>query len=162
MKKPQHDLRMEALDPVDIRLLETLQRDAQSSAAELSERLHMSPSQISRRKARLEASGFIRAYVANLSPDALGLDVQAFVQVQMASQVPEDAASFLTMIRARPEVVSAWTLTGEADYLLRVYTPDLARLNHLIHVVILPQPSVARVQSQIVMDQPKPDAGLPV
>jgi len=153
---------MDALDPTDIRLLSTLQRDAQASAAVLSERLNLSPSQISRRKARLESAGYIRAYVARLSPSALGLDVQAFIQVQMASQVPEDAASFLSMIRARQEVVSAWTLTGEADYLLRVYTPDLARLNHLIHAVILPQPSVARVQSQIVMDQPKPDAGLPI
>ncbi len=153
---------MQILDPVDVRLLSALQRNAQASAADLSGTLNLSPSQISRRKARLEEAGYIRAYVAQLSPATLGLDVQAFIQVQMASQVPQDAAAFLTMIRARAEVISAWTLTGEADYLLRVYTPDLARLNHLIHAVILPNPSVARVQSQIVMDQPKPDAGLPV
>ena len=153
---------MEALDPVDVRLLTSLQRDAQASAAQLGDALNLSASQISRRKARLEAMGYVKAYVARLDPQRLGLDVQAFVQVQMASQVPDDAQSFLTMLRARPEVVSAWTLTGEADYLLRVYTPDLARLNHLIHAVLLPEASVARVQSQIVMDQPKPDAGLPL
>ena len=60
-----------------------------------------------------------------------------------------------------PEIVSAWTLTGEADYLLRVFCADLAALNRLIHQVILPDPAVARVQSQIVMDQFKPDAPLP-
>ena len=66
------------------------------------------------------------------------------------------------LIATLPEVVACWTLTGEADYLLRVWCADLPALNHLIHHRLLPNPSVARVQSQIVMDQPKPDAGLPV
>ena len=48
-----------------------------------------------------------------------------------------------------------------ADYLLRVYCSDLAALNRLIHEILLPHPAVARVQSQIVMDQCKPDAPLP-
>ena len=52
-------------------------------------------------------------------------------------------------------------MTGEADYLLRVYCSDLPALNALIHEVILPHPAVARVQSQIVMDQLKRDAPLP-
>ena len=55
-----------------------------------------------------------------------------------------------------------WALTGEADYLLRIYTADLARLNMLIQDVILPHKAVGQVQSQIVMDQPKADAGLPL
>jgi DNA-binding Lrp family transcriptional regulator len=68
---------------------------------------------------------------------------------------------FARIVATRPEIVSAWTLTGEADYLLRVYCRDLPALNRLIHQVILPDPAVARVQSQIVMDQFKPDAPLP-
>ncbi|MGR3466691.1 MAG: Lrp/AsnC ligand binding domain-containing protein, partial [Shimia sp.] len=72
------------------------------------------------------------------------------------------AQDFLRLVRGRREVVSAWTLTGQADYLLRVFTPDLARLNHLIHGVLLPHAAVSRVETQIVMDQPKSDAGLPV
>ena len=61
-----------------------------------------------------------------------------------------------------PQVVAVWTMTGEADYLLRVWCADLAALNRLIHQEILAHPAVARVQSQIVMDQLKPDAPLPV
>jgi DNA-binding Lrp family transcriptional regulator len=53
-------------------------------------------------------------------------------------------------------------LTGEADYLLRVWCADLAGLNRLIHERLLPHPAVARVQSQIVMDQLKADAPLPI
>ena len=88
--------------------------------------------------------------------------MQAFIQVQMASQSPEAVRAFSTLVATRPEIVSAWTLTGEADHLLRAYCADLAGLNRLIHQVLLAHPAVARVQSQIVMDQFKPDAPLPV
>ena len=80
----------------------------------------------------------------------------------MASQRPEDAQSFARLLTTQPEVVSTWTLTGDADYLLRVYCADLAALNRLIHEVLLPHRAVARVQSQIVMDQLKHDAPLPL
>jgi len=88
--------------------------------------------------------------------------VQAFVQVQMAAHNADNAQSFVRMVGTLPEVVACWTLTGEADYLLRVWCDDLPALNRLIHHRLLPHPAVARVQSQIVMDQPKPDAGLPI
>ena len=94
-------------------------------------------------------------------PVKLGLSVQAFVQVQMARHGTETATAFSRLVATRPEVISAWTLTGEADYLLRVYCTDLPALNALIHDVILPHPAVARVQSQIVMEQLKRDAPLP-
>ena len=59
-------------------------------------------------------------------------------------------------------MVAAWTLTGEADYLLHVRCADLAALNRLIHEVLLPHRAVARVQSQIVMAELKADAPLPI
>ena len=98
---------------------------------------------------------------ARVDPRRIGLAVQAFVQVQMASHAPEAARAFGSLISTRPEIISAWTLTGEADYLLRVWCSDLPALNALIHGVLLPHPAVARVQSQIVMDQFKADAPLP-
>ena len=52
-------------------------------------------------------------------------------------------------------------MTGDADYLLRVYCEDLPQLNRLIQDVLLPHPAIARVHSQIVMDQLKHDAPLP-
>ena len=83
------------------------------------------------------------------------------MQVQLGTHGPEQARSFSTLISTRPEVVSAWTLTGDADYLLRVYCTDLNALNRLIHEILLPHAAVSRVQSQIVMDQLKRDAPLP-
>ena len=58
-------------------------------------------------------------------------------------------------------MIAAWTLTGEADYLLRVMCEDLAALNRLVQDILLPHDAVGRVQSQIVMDQIKPDGPLP-
>ena len=149
------------LDETDTRLLAELQRDAHLTAQELGERLHLSASQAGRRRQRLEAEGYILGYTARLDPSKVGLHVQAFVQVQMATHAPDAAKALARLVATRPEIISAWTLTGEADYLLRVFCEDLAALNALIHQVLLPNPAVARVQSQIVMDQFKPDAPLP-
>lgn len=150
------------LDPTDVALLTELQKNAQATAQELSDRLNLSASQIGRRRQRLEESGIIQSYRARLDPARLGLDVQAFVQVQLDRHGAEQGAGFTSLLRRRDEVTAAWTMTGEADYLLRVYCPDLASLNRLIHEVLLAHPAVARVHSQIVMDQPKADGPLPV
>jgi len=149
------------LDETDTRLLAALQADAHLTAQELGEMLNLSPSQAGRRRQRLESEGYIQGYSARLDPVRLGLHVQGFVQVQLATHGPEQSKAFARLVRTRPEITSAWTMTGEADYLLRVYCADLPALNALIHEVILPHPSVARVQSQIVMDQLKRDAPLP-
>lgn len=149
------------LDDTDARLLAALQTDAHLTAHQLGDTLNLSPSQAGRRRQRLEAEGYIQGYSARLDPVRLGLYVQAFVQVQLGTHGPEQSKSFARLISTRPEITSAWTMTGEADYLLRVYCEDLPALNTLIHDVILPHPAVARVQSQIVMDQLKRDAPLP-
>ncbi|GAA6179236.1 MULTISPECIES: Lrp/AsnC family transcriptional regulator [unclassified Shimia] len=149
------------LDDTDLRLLSALQQNAHLTSQELGERLNLSPSQAGRRRQRLEAEGFIEGYIARLSAAKLGLTVQAFIQVQLGTHGPEQAQKFATLISTRSEIVSAWTLTGDADYLLRAYCNDLSALNQLIHEVLLPHAAVSRVQSQIVMDQLKKDAPLP-
>ena len=149
------------LDETDLRLLSALQKDAHLTAQELGEQLNLSASQAGRRRQRLEADGYIRGYTARLDPLKLGLNVQGFVQVHLETHGPEYSRSFAQLLATRPEIVSAWTMTGDADYLLRVYCEDLPSLNRLIHEVLLPHRAVARVHSQIVMDQLKRDGPLP-
>ncbi len=149
------------LDDMDTRLLASLQKDAHLTAQQLGDILNLSPSQAGRRRQRLEAEGYIQGYAARLDPSRLGLSVQGFIQVHLGTHGPDQSASFARLVELRPEITSAWTLTGEADYLLRVYCSDLPALNTLIHDVLLPHPAVARVHSQIVMDQLKRDAPLP-
>ena len=131
-------------------------------AGEPGEILHLSPSQAARRRSRLKAGGVIASYRARLDPGRLGLTVQAIVQVRMTAHKADNAANFVRLVVTLPKVVGCWTLTGEADYLLRVWVADLAALTTFNHQRLLAHPAVARVQSRIVMDQPKANAGLPV
>jgi DNA-binding Lrp family transcriptional regulator len=66
------------------------------------------------------------------------------------------------LANTQPQIVAAWTLTGEADYIFRVFCVDLSALNSLIQDVLLPHPFIGRVQSQIVMNQMKDDTALPL
>ncbi len=150
------------MDAIDKRLLAALQKDAHLTAQDLGDRLNLSPSQAGRRRQKLESDGYIQGYRARLDAERLGLAIQAFVQVQLGTHGAEQSRAFASLVATLPEIVSAWTLTGEADYLLRVYCRDLAALHALIHDVLLAHASVTRVQSQIVMDQFKQDAPLPL
>jgi DNA-binding Lrp family transcriptional regulator len=150
------------LDPTDSRLLAALQRNAQLTAQDLGDLLALSPSQAGRRRQRLEAEGYITGTRATVSPEKIGLGVEAFIRIVMATHTSENARDFIRLTQTQPEIVGAWTLTGEADYLLRVYCTDLAALNRLVQQMLLPHPAVSRVQSQIVMERVKHDAPLPV
>lgn len=153
---------MTKLDAIDLRIVDALQTNAHMTAQQLAEILNLSPSQAGRRKQRIEAEGFISGYHARADASKLGLHVQAFVQVQTATHTPEAHQSFLRLTRTQPEIIAAWTLTGEADYLLRIVCENLSALNRIVQEILLPHAAVGRVQSQIVMDQIKDDAPLPL
>jgi DNA-binding Lrp family transcriptional regulator len=155
------EIRME-IDEIDKTLLAALQSDATLTAQQLGEILHISPSQAGRRRQRLETDGLITGYTARLQPVRIGLTVEAFIQVVMATHTEENARDFVRLTRTHATIVGAWTLTGDADYLLRVFCEDLTALNRLVQQVLLPHPAVSRVQSQIVMERIKSDAPLPV
>ncbi len=153
---------MAQLDATDLKILNFVQKTGNATAQELGDALHLSASQAGRRRQRLEAEGIIKGYSARIDPATLGLSVQAFVQVQTASHTPDTHTSFLRLANLQPQITAAWIMTGTADYMLRVFCEDLAALNSLVQDILLPHPSVARVTSQIVMDQFKRDAPLPV
>ncbi|MEE9454713.1 MAG: Lrp/AsnC family transcriptional regulator [Paracoccaceae bacterium] len=149
-------------DDIDSRLLRAVQRNAHLTTQDLGEILALSPSQAGRRRQMLEHEGYIKDYRATVNPEKLGLSVEAFIQVMMAGHDAVNAKNFVTLIERVEEIVGSWTLTGEADYLLRVYCRDLNALHYIVHDILLPHPSVARVQSQIVMSRVKADSPLPV
>jgi len=149
-------------DSIDSRLLHAVQRNAHLTTQDLGEILALSPSQAGRRRQMLENEGYIQDYRATVNPEKVGLSVEAFVQVMMTSHDPVNAQNFVKLINKVDEIVGSWTLTGPADYLLRVYCRDLKALNHIVHEILLPHPAVSQVQSQIVMNRVKADSPLPV
>lgn len=155
-------VRMTTLDSKDIAMLDLLQKNSQISSLEIAEMLSMSGSQIGRRRQRLEAEGFVMNTPARLNAALLGLNVQAFIQVQTDAQNADTHKAIQSLVNEQAEIVAAWTLTGEADYIFRVFCENLAALNRLVQLVLLPHPSIGRVQSQIVMEQMKDDTALPL
>lgn len=150
------------MDRTDLKLLALLQQDAALAHAELAERVNLSPSQVSRRIQRLSADGVIRAQVALLNEAALGLGVEAYVTVTLASYARDVAAGFHARIAALPQVVECCALTGDADYLLRVLTADLASFSRLMNEELLGHGDVAGVRSSIVLDRVKRTTAVPL
>jgi DNA-binding Lrp family transcriptional regulator len=143
------------MDEADIRILRALQDDGRLSNQDLAEKVGLSPSQCSRRRAALEDSGVIASYHATLSAEALGLDVLVFVHVTLATHSPDNAQRFLALVQSVDEVQDAYSLTGESDYLVKMSVPTLKDLSRLLADIFLPHPSVAHLRSSIVLDRLK-------
>jgi DNA-binding Lrp family transcriptional regulator len=116
----------------------------------------------SRRRAALEASGVIQSYHAHLSAEAIGLGVLVFVQVTLATHSPDNAKRFQKLIAGLPEVQEAYSLTGDADYFIKLIVADLKALSRILNEVFLPHESVAHLRSSIVLDRLKQTTHLPL
>ena len=150
------------LDRFDIALLAALQEDGRLTNDALAAKVGLSASQCSRRRSALEVDGTIERYGALLSAKALGLAVTAFVQVTLSTHSPQNSKRFQTLIDTLDEVQEAYSLTGEADYLVKMRVTDLAALSRILNDVLLPHGSVARVRSSIVLERLKETPRLPL
>jgi DNA-binding Lrp family transcriptional regulator len=150
------------MDDFDLKLLAALQHDGRLTNNELGDKVGLSASQCSRRRAALEQEGVIEGYHAALSPEALGLAVLAFVQVRLATHTPDNSKRFRDLVARTAEVQEAYALTGEADYLVKIAVPDLKALSRILNEVFLAHGSVAQVHSSVVLDRLKKTAGLPL
>lgn len=156
------DMHDPCMDPFDMRILAALQQDGRLTNNELAEKVGLSASQCSRRRQQLEAEGTIRAYHAALDPAAIGLHVHAFVQVTLATHSPDNARRFQRLVEGLDEVLEAFAVTGEADYLIRLVVPDLPALARILNEVFLPHESVAHVRSSIGLTCLKDSRVLPM
>ena len=150
------------MDEFDIKLLDALQADVRLTNNDLADRVGLSASQCSRRRTALEETGIIESYHAALAAEALGLDVLVFVQVTLATHSPDTAQAFAKLISGLEEVLEAYSLTGEADYLVKMAVPDLKTLSRILSSVFLQHRSVAHVRSSVVLDCVKQTVRLPL
>lgn len=139
------------LDRIDLTLLAELQRAGRQTHAELSERVHLSPSACLRRVQRLEREGVIVGYRAEIDAERLGLGLQAFVRVQLKDHDARRVANFARKVNAWPEVVACHALTGDMDYLLHVVVTGLEHFSRFLLDKLLAQGDVADVNSSFVL-----------
>lgn len=150
------------IDDFDRKILALLQEDARLTNNDLSARIHLSPSQCSRRRQRLEEDGLIRGYRAELDREKLGFVLVSMVSVTLATHNRDNARRFADLISKLPEVQEAHALTGEMDYVLKVVTPDLKMLSEFVNGVLLPHDSVQHVKTAIVLNALKEAGPLPL
>src|ERR1700685_2437051 len=113
------------LDRADLRILELLQEQGATSAADVAGRLDMTPSTCWRRVGRLGELGVIRKRVALLDREKVGLSVMVFSHVKLTGHGRDALLRFEQAVRAHPEILECYTLMGETDFLLRIVCRDI-------------------------------------
>lgn len=150
------------LDRFDHAILVALQRDATVSNAALAEVVHLSASQISRRRAALEAAQVILGYSARLNAGQLGFGLRAITRVNLRSHGHGGDRDFARFVAGRPEICAAFSVSGDADYVLDIRVRDLDAYAAFIHDWLLPQTQVGQVRSELVLKTLKDRGGLPL
>ncbi len=151
-----------SIDEFDLKILNALQDDGRLTNQELADLVGLSPSQCSRRRIALEEAGIIEGYRASLSGRALGLDLTVIIEMSLAMHSPDNAKRLADLLCMMDEVQEAYSLTGEADYMIKLVVPDLKRLSQILNDVFLPHEGVARLRSSIVLESIKQTTRLPL
>jgi len=138
-------------DQTDLKILRCLQEDGRISNLDLAERVFLSPSSCLRRVRALEEAGVIARYGAVLDAAALGLEVDAFVQVTMRRDVEHWHENFTAALQGWPEVIGSFIITGEANYLLRVRARNLQHFSTFVLEKLYKTAGVLDIRSNIVL-----------
>lgn len=149
------------LDKTDLKILQVLQNNGRLTNVELSERVALSPSPCLRRLKQLEDAGIIRQYAALLSPVAVQLGLQAFIRVSI-DKASESREQFSNAVQSWPEVLSCFALTGETDYLLHTFFPNMNAFSHFVLDTLLTHPGVQDAKSSFVLKEIKNTTALPL
>jgi Lrp/AsnC family leucine-responsive transcriptional regulator len=138
----------ERIDGMDRKILALLQQDGRRPLADVGRAVGLSTPAVKRRVDRLEACGVIRGYAAVVDASKLGAGFEAIAEIYCADRTaPRDV---LASVEGIPEVVSAVTVSGEPDAVLRVRVGDIRHLEHVIEM-LRRQPNIVRTRTMIVL-----------
>src|ERR1700679_4165924 len=150
------------LDATDRRILTALQSNGRLSAAEVAERVNLTPTTCWRRITQLERAGVISRRVALVDQSAVGLDVTIFAHVKLASQGRDAIAQFEKAVRAHPQVLECFTLLGEWDFLLRIVATDIKAYEAYFRDHLSNLAQVQSINSSMVLTSIKYTTELPL
>lgn len=150
------------LDAIDRKILQALQEDGRISNVDLAARIHLSAPQCFRRVRSLEERGVVRGYRAAVDPEALGLGVTTFVSVSVGGGDFGRAREIEAQIRAFPQILECYAVSGDDDYVLKVVAQDLKSLSTFLTDRLMQVPGIDDVRSMICLEEIKPPSPLPV
>ncbi len=151
---------MSDIDSIDRAILRLIAADASLSLNDIADKVGLTATPCWKRIKRMEETGIIKARIALLDADKLGLPVSVFVSVETADHSAAWLQKFAETVAATPEIVGAWRMSGDVDYLLHVIVPDIAAYDSFYRKLIAAIP-LRNVSSRFAMERMK-DAALPL
>jgi len=152
---------MVKIDEIDRKLLAELQRDCDIGLESLGERVGLSRNACWRRLNALQANGVIRRRVALLEPDRLGIGLSVFIQIRTQRHDPAWLDAFSRVMREFPEILGAYRMSGDLDYLIRARVSDVAGYDRLYQRLIN-RLEMSDVTASFVMEELKETTELPL
>jgi len=149
------------MDSVDRKILQIMQEDATLSVGEVAKRVNLSQTPCWRRIQKLTESGVITKRVALVDPDALGLGLTVFVEIETGDHSKEWLEKFAIAIKQMPEVMEIYRMAGDVDYLLRITVPHMNAVDAFYQRLIALIP-LKNVTSRFAMERVKYTTAYPL
>lgn len=150
------------LDLIDHQLLEILQSNAKITNAQLSKEVGLSPAPTLERVKKLEATGIIQSYHAQLDRDKVGLGVTTFVTVTLTGHKKQVTESFVNQINSIPEVIECHHVTGAGDFMLKIISKDISTYQKLMLEKINEIEEVSATSTMVILSTFKESKVLPI
>ncbi|GAA4631411.1 Lrp/AsnC family transcriptional regulator [Actinoallomurus vinaceus] len=138
------------LDDLDRQIVACLLENARASFAQIGDQIGLSAPAVKRRVDRLRHDGVITGYAAVVDPSALGWTTEAFVELFCAGRTSPDEIS--ASVRRHPEVVAAYTITGEANALIHLRARDIQALEEALER-LRNEPNIVQTKTSIVLSR---------
>jgi Lrp/AsnC family transcriptional regulator len=143
------------MDSIDRKLLSLLQDDASMPLQDIAARVGLSVNPCWRRIKRMESEGIIRARVAVLDPEKVGLNVTVFVRIKIREHTSEWVKRFAAAVRSIAEIAECHRIGGDIDYMLKVIVADIADYDRVYKELITRVPGLADVSALFSMERIK-------
>jgi DNA-binding Lrp family transcriptional regulator len=149
-------------DRFDLKIMVHLQREGRCSNVDLAESIGLSPSPCLLRTKRLQETGLIRGYSADIALDKLGECVIVFSEVTISSHRPDDFRKFEEGAGKYEEIVECYNVSGGYDYLLKIVAPGVGYFQALMEKMLEDDIGIERFASRIVLRQSLDRRGYPL
>jgi Lrp/AsnC family transcriptional regulator len=149
------------MDEIDRKLLALLQQDATIAMAELADRVNLSATPVWKRIQKLEQSGVIQSRVVLIDPEQVGIGLIVFVAIEAHEHSAEWLAEFAATLDSMPEVMDAYRMAGEVDYMLRVAVADMAAFD-AFYKRLIAAVKLKNVTSRFAMERLKQTTAYPL
>ncbi|UVK54316.1 Lrp/AsnC family transcriptional regulator [Mesorhizobium sp. AR02] len=150
------------LDPIDLKILDAIQRDGRITKLALAEQVGLSPTPCWMRLRKLEKAGIVSGYHARIAMRVVAPVATVLMEVTLASHRQADFDRFERVIRDIPEIVACWSVGGGVDYVLKVMARDIDAYQRLVDGLLEREIGIDRYFTYIVIKTVKDDIALPI